>query len=83
VGVTRSRRSNTGFTSPRQHRGMQRRQLILAGALAAALPRAQATTDDTQWIDTARRRELPLRLRWPEGDAPCALVLHSHGLGAR
>ena len=24
---------------------------------------------------------MPLRLRWPEGSGPCALILHSHGLG--
>lgn len=24
---------------------------------------------------------MPVRLRWPDGDAPCALIVHSHGLG--
>ena len=28
-----------------------------------------------------RRPSLPVRLRWPAGDGPCALVIHSHGLG--
>jgi dienelactone hydrolase len=37
--------------------------------------------DDQIWTDTARERDLPVRLRWPTGDAPCAAVIFSHGLG--
>ena len=61
---------------------MDRRQL-LAGAAAALGPwrRARATVHEESWRDPRRERELPLRLRWPDGQAPCALVVHSHGLG--
>jgi len=42
----------------------------------------QPAFDDMNWADPARGgRVLPLRLRWPAGDGPCALVIHSHGLG--
>jgi dienelactone hydrolase len=63
-----------------------RRRLFLGG-LAAGLSAPVAAlapppyADDT-WADTARAgRALPVRLRWPAGDGPCALVIHSHGLG--
>jgi len=61
---------------------MQRRALLLS-LLATSGVRAQngATVSDFSWRDAARDRELPLRIRWPAGDAPCALVLYSHGLG--
>jgi predicted dienelactone hydrolase len=58
----------------------------LIGAMGASLlPRAAATqgptrSDDT-WLDARRARALPLRLRWPAGDAPCAAMVYSHGLG--
>lgn len=42
---------------------------------------AQPAFADNDWLDTGRDRTLPLRLRWPAGDGPCALVVHSHGLG--
>jgi len=62
-----------------------RRRDALAWLAAAALPAAGLAADapfsDELWLDPARRRELPLRLRWPAGEAPCALVIHSHGLG--
>ena len=67
---------------------MQRRTCLkLATAAAAAVApwrAARATTPDavdTTWRDSRRERELPLRMRWPVGDGPCALVVHSHGLG--
>lgn len=61
---------------------MQRRSLLLS-LLAASGVRAQGgvTVSDFSWRDAARDRELPLRVRWPAGDGPCALVLYSHGLG--
>lgn len=43
-------------------------------------PATSGAADET-WTDPARSRDVPLRLRWPAGDAPCALVIHSHGLG--
>lgn len=69
---------------------MQRRKLFTrcAAALAAAAgwPSGAAQTPgdpwlDDRWHDAARSRTLPVRLRWPEGQGPCALVVHSHGLG--
>lgn len=56
----------------------------LAAATASAQGREPAADDpwqDDAWHDGARSRSLPLRLRWPDGSAPCALVVHSHGLG--
>lgn len=72
---------------------MERRPFLirgLAGLTAACSGLAGAreitsTTDDPwqdeTWQDGSRSRELPLRLRWPDGTGPCALVVHSHGLG--
>ncbi len=36
---------------------------------------------DDIWLDASRRREIPVRMRWPDGSAPCGLVIYSHGLG--
>jgi len=61
----------------------QRRALLLSllgGSVARAGAQATAA-EDFSWIDSQRRRELPLRVRWPAGDGPCPLVLYSHGLG--
>ncbi len=65
---------------------MKRRELLASLAAPLLLPRpgqAAAPTGvvDETWADAARTRELPLRLRWPAGDGPCGLVVHSHGLG--
>ena len=65
---------------------MRRRHLL---GQAVALPwlalapwrAAHAAVVDASWRDERRDRSLPLRVRWPEGEAPCALVVHSHGLG--
>lgn len=62
-----------------------RRRDTLAWLAAAVLPGAgraagPAFVDET-WLDPARRREIPVRLRWPAGEGPCGLVMHSHGLG--
>jgi len=65
---------------------MRRRSLLVGAAatplltIAAGLPTLGAVVDDS-WVDPRRNRQLPLRTRWPDGDASCALVLHSHGLG--
>jgi dienelactone hydrolase len=60
-----------------------RRRALLLGLLGARAAAAQpaGSLDDFSWTDPARARELPLRVRWPAGDGPCALVLYSHGLG--
>ena len=64
---------------------MQRRRF---NALLAGLPlwplaarSADPTWTDDAWLDPARNRSLPVRVRWPVGDAPCGLILFSHGLG--
>lgn len=66
---------------------MRRRELL--AALAAPITpwllphhaRAATAFVDETWTDDARRREIPVRLRWPAGEGVCALVIHSHGLG--
>ena len=65
---------------------MNRRRVLLQwAATCAAIPAARAAqavaVDDDTWHDGSRGRTLPLRIRWPDGDAPCALIVHSHGLG--
>lgn len=40
-----------------------------------------ASTHDLTWHDSARSRNLPVRMRWPAGEAACPLVVYSHGLG--
>jgi predicted dienelactone hydrolase len=73
---------------------MNTRRHCLAALLGGALPGlglpvlAQtlpaAVTIDETWTDTARQRELPVRLRWPEASrhpGPRPVVLFSHGLG--
>ena len=63
---------------------MQRRQLLASTAALVAMlwaARAAAAVVDESWRDAARDRALPMRLRWPAGDGPCAAVVFSHGLG--
>lgn len=63
------------------------RRSLLAGIAAVTTPfvpglaRASSAHDDLSWRDAARGRDLPLRVRWPDGSAACGLVIHSHGLG--
>lgn len=60
----------------------RRSTLGWAAAVAAGPLRAQAPPfDDVLWHDDRRQRAIPLRLRWPAGDAAAAIVLFSHGLG--
>src|SRR6185369_15782979 len=65
--------------------GMNRRDTFwaLAAAVWAGRPAFAAALEfkDELWTDMARSRSLPVRLRWPAGDAPCGLVVYSHGLG--
>lgn len=58
---------------------MQRRHFLVCAASALGGPALAA--EDPTWLDVARSRSLPLRVRWPDGDGPCALIVHSHGLG--
>jgi hypothetical protein len=55
--------------------------LALAPWAASARAAADAGFSDLSWKDPARDRVLPLRIRWPAGDGPCALAIFSHGLG--
>lgn len=72
---------NMLFTSCGDDGGMKRRRfLLVSSALAMAAPSRAAVQDDA-WFDSSRGRSLPVRLRWPAGDGPCALIVHSHGLG--
>ena len=85
------------YVSPAaQHRphimlGMHRRRLCLAALLGCALPFPAALTragtaevTDEVWLDPERQRQIPVRVRWPDGAAhPGArpVLLFSHGLG--
>ena len=75
---------------------MRRRSLLLGssalvprfglglGAGLGLLPATSLATPialDEQWPDEARQRDLPVRLRWPEGEGPCGLIVQTHGLG--
>lgn len=58
----------------------------LQSLLAAPLTQAQATVQDEEWLDAARQRTIPVRIRWPAPTlaAPATgwpVVLFSHGLG--
>lgn len=51
---------------------------------AASQPGSRGTAPGVSqgvWRDQARLRDIPWRLRLPEGDRPVALVVFSHGLG--
>jgi hypothetical protein len=50
---------------------------ILSGPASAADGRAT----DESWPDASRRRDLPVRIRWPAGEGTCPLAIFSHGLG--
>lgn len=72
-----------------QSHTMHRRTLVAVGGgfaaavLARPLMARTQPFDDETWIDGARGRSLPMRLRWPAGDGACAAVVHSHGLGGK
>ncbi|WP_431259682.1 alpha/beta hydrolase family protein [Roseateles chitinivorans] len=52
------------------------------GASAAdAVPAPMPGVQQGAWRDQSRLRDIPWRLRLPEGDRPVALVVFSHGLG--
>ena len=69
--------------------GMGTRRHCLAALLATALPgalarAASARVIDETWLDPSRRREIPVRLRWPDQTlypGPRPVLLFSHGLG--
>ncbi|MCW5656348.1 MAG: hypothetical protein KIT60_01485 [Burkholderiaceae bacterium] len=63
---------------------------VLAAATQAALvaksePELEPRVTDLDWVDAARKREVPVRLYWPTQVAPDAqvpLVVFSHGIGS-
>ena len=56
----------------------------LPGLQAQGQTGAPAVTDEV-WLDAARQREVPVKVRWPEAAAasagPLPVILFSHGLG--
>lgn len=60
---------------------MLRWLLLPLALLLAGLARAEPATHDLDWVDASRQRAVPVRLYWPEGDQPVALVVFSHGIG--
>ena len=65
---------------------MQRRHLMQLLGLAAATPtlaigQQPARWQNGDWLDAARQRRLPVRIRWPAGGARCGVIVFSHGLG--
>jgi predicted dienelactone hydrolase len=52
--------------------------LIFPAAIEAALP---ITTCNAVWLDPARNREVPVRIRMPAGNGRVAAIIFSHGLG--
>jgi predicted dienelactone hydrolase len=63
---------------------------VLAAATQAALaakaePALEPKITDLDWVDHARKRDVPVRLYWPSQAAPDAkvpLVVFSHGIGS-
>lgn len=54
--------------------------LLLPFLAGAALASAYETLD-LDWVDGSRQRPVPVRLYWPAGEQPVALVVFSHGIG--
>lgn len=50
-------------------------------AVAHAAPADGITICDAAWHDTARDRDVPVRLRMPAGNGKAPVILFSHGLG--
>lgn len=68
---------------------LRRRQALTLALGLAAAPWTHAQpveTEDNTWTDNRRRREVPVRIRWPSDALPAPagghpVVLFSHGLG--
>jgi len=54
---------------------------MLAPAAAAAAPADAIAVCDAQWHDSARGRDVPVRIRMPAGTNKVPVILFSHGLG--
>ncbi len=62
--------------------GMVAAGCAAAGAASAASSEAgSATVCDAVWRDAARGRDIPVRIRIPDGDGKVPVILFSHGLG--
>ncbi len=78
---------------PASRRSLLTRRSLLSVALSSAIPTSgllaqpkplAEPTDDEIWVDPSRQREIPVKLRWPDGalyPGVRPLVLFSHGLG--
>jgi len=53
----------------------------LLGSIAPGTAMASGPVCDAVWHDTARNRDVPVRIRMPDGGAKAPLILFSHGLG--
>lgn len=42
---------------------------------------ARVLTWKTEWHDAVRKRDIPLKVYYPEGSGACPVILYSHGLG--
>lgn len=60
---------------------MKRTILVLPVMLMLAMPAAATTVCDAVWHDAARARDVPVRIRMPDGRGTVAAVLWSPGLG--
>ena len=60
---------------------MKKRFLVFLAVLFSASLHAAPLVIDIDWKDSARERNLPLKIRVPDGDARVPLVIFSHGLG--
>jgi predicted dienelactone hydrolase len=60
---------------------MLRWLLLSTVLLFGGLARAEPAIHDLDWLDESRQRPVPVRLYWPEGEQPVALVVFSHGIG--
>jgi predicted dienelactone hydrolase len=57
---------------------------VIAALLASAAPgtaMAAGPVCDAVWHDSVRNRDVPVRIRMPDGKAKAPLILFSHGLG--
>lgn len=54
---------------------------LLLPTVAVAAPAESIVTCDAAWHDAVRNRDMPVRIRVPEGAGKAPVILFSHGLG--